>query len=61
MREGWTYKKLGEVCKVVMGQSPDGNSVNTSNGIEFHQGKVFFGEKFLKFSNTYTVQPSKIA
>lgn len=61
MREGWEYKKLGEVCKVIMGQSPDGNSVNSSNGIEFHQGKVFFGEKYLNVSNSFTEQPSKIA
>ena len=61
MREGWTYKKLGDVCKVVMGQSPDGNSVNDSNGMEFHQGKVFFGEKYLNESNFFTKQPSKIA
>lgn len=61
MKEGWTYKKLGEVCKVIMGQSPDGESVNDTNGIEFHQGKVFFGEKYLKVSNSFTEQPSKIA
>lgn len=61
MREGWTYKKLGEVCNVTMGQSPNGNSVNTSNGMEFHQGKIFFGEKYLNVSNIYTEQPSKIA
>ena len=61
MKDGWEYKKLGEVCKVIMGQSPDGNSVNASKGIEFHQGKVFFGEKYLNVSNTFTEQPSKIA
>lgn len=61
MKEGWEYKKLGDVCKVIMGQSPDGNSVNTSKGIEFHQGKVFFGDKYLNVSNSFTEQPSKIA
>ena len=61
MREGWTYKKLGEVCKVIMGQSPDGRSVNCSSGIEFHQGKIFFGEKYLNVSSSFTEQPSKIA
>ena len=60
-KQDWTYKKLGEVCKVIMGQSPDGKSVNDTNGIEFHQGKVFFGKKYLEFSNTFTEQPSKIA
>ncbi len=61
MKDGWEYKKLGEVCKVTMGQSPNGNSVNDTNGIEFHQGKVFFGEKYLNVSNSFTEQPSKIA
>ena len=61
MKEEWTYKKLGEVCKVIMGQSPNGNSVNDTNGIEFHQGKVFFGEKYLNVSNSFTEQPLKIA
>ncbi len=60
-KNNWTYKKLGEVCKVIMGQSPNGNSVNDTNGIEFHQGKVFFGEKYLNVSNSFTEQPSKIA
>ena len=60
-KNNWTYKKLGEVCKVTMGQSPNGNSVNDTNGIEFHQGKVSFGEKYLNVSNSFTEQPSKIA
>lgn len=61
MREGWTHKKLGDICKVIMGQSPEGNSVNSSKGIEFHQGKVFFGEKYLNKSHFFTEEPSKIA
>ena len=61
MREGWEYKKLGEVCEIVMGQSPDGNSINENEGIEFHQGKTCFGERFLNSSNLYTNKPTKYA
>ena len=61
MRDNWTYKKLGEVCEIVMGQSPDGNSINENEGIEFHQGKTCFGERFLTPSDVYTSKPAKYA
>ena len=61
MREGWTYKKLGEVCEVVMGQSPDGDSINEKEGTEFHQGKTCFGDRFLTHSHLYTSKPAKYA
>ena len=43
-----------------MGQSPDGNSVNFFNGIEFHQGKIYFGKKYLQKSNQKTTNPTKV-
>ena len=43
-----------------MGQSPDGNSVNSFNGIEFHQGKIFFGKMYIQKSNQKTTMPTKI-
>ena len=61
MRKGWEYKKLGEVCAITMGQSPDGNSINEVNGIEFHQGKTCFGERFLGISPLYSNAPTKLA
>lgn len=61
MRKGWEYKKLGEVCAITMGQSPDGNSINEVNGIEFHQGKTCFGERFLGISSLYSNAPTKLA
>lgn len=61
MRKGWEYKKLGEVCALTMGQSPDGNSINEVNGIEFHQGKTCFGERFLGISPLYSNAPTKLA
>ena len=61
MKQGWEYKKLGEVCQVTMGQSPDGTSINNLEGIEFHQGKTCFGDMFLGKSNQYTTSPTKLA
>ena len=56
----WSWVRLGNVFNVILGQSPDGNSVNETNGIEFHQGKVFFSDKYLNKSNQYTTKPSKL-
>ena len=61
MRKGWEYKKLGKVCDITMGQSPDGNSINEANGVEFHQGKTCFGERFLGVSPLYSNAPTKLA
>ena len=60
MKKDWTYKKLGEVAEIVMGQSPAGSSLNETNGVEFHQGKVAFGEKYLEHSGCFTNEPTKL-
>lgn len=45
-----------------MGSSPDGLSINSMrNGIEFHQGKIHFTEKYIGLSDKSTSEPSKIA
>lgn len=44
-----------------MGQSPDGNSINETNGVEFHQGKTCFGDRFLGVSPLYSNAPTKLA
>lgn len=37
--------KLGEICKLNMGQSPDSSSYNdTGDGVPFFQGNADFGE-----------------
>ena len=57
----WEWVRLETAVLTEMGQSPSGDSVSSASlGIEFHQGKVFFGEKFLQKSNQITSQPSKI-
>lgn len=55
------YVKLKDICEIVMGQSPEGNTYNNSDGIEFHQGKVAFGEMFLLPSGVFTTSPTKYA
>lgn len=52
---------MGEVCGITMGQSPDSDSVNSLDGIEFHQGKTCFGERLLGVSKFFASKPSKIA
>ena len=47
MREGWCKRKIEEIATITMGQSPSGNSINETEGVEFHQGKIFFGEKYI--------------
>ncbi|WP_294378269.1 restriction endonuclease subunit S [uncultured Clostridium sp.] len=60
--ENWKWVRLGDVFRVVMGQSPKGDSVFDGNeGVEFHQGKVFFGVDYIKKSNQFTTKPTKIA
>lgn len=60
--ESWEWVRLGDAFNLVMGQSPDGNSVTSSTkGMEFHQGKVFFTDKYINKSNQTTSKPSKIA
>ena len=59
---GWKWCRLGEICEVIMGQSPDGSSITTSSdGIEFHQGKICFTNKFLTQSSIKTFEATRIA
>ena len=58
---GWSVCKLKDIFDITMGQSPEGDTINYDNGIEFHQGKIYFTDKYLSCSNTYTGKPTKIA
>ena len=59
--KGWYTCRLEEVFDMLMGQSPEGGSINSSEGIEFHQGKIFFTEKFLSKSHYYTSEPIRVS
>jgi len=62
MKEGWTYKKLGEVCEVISGQSPEGKYYNTERkGIPFYQGKKDFSLKYIGEPTMWTTDVTKIA
>ena len=62
MKAGWRVTKLGEVCEIIMGQSPDGESYNTTGeGVPLINGPVEFSKG--SFGNTvkskFTTQPTK--
>ena len=53
--------RLDELSDVNMGQSPAGDSLNDSTGVEFHQGKIYFGDLVLGRSPTKTNATTKMA
>lgn len=58
----WEWVRLGDILTIVMGQSPDGKDVGTNgDGVEFHQGKIYFTDKYIGKSDVKTVAPTKIA
>jgi type I restriction enzyme S subunit len=62
MKKEWPVKRLGEVCEIIMGQSPDGESYNTTGeGVPLINGPVEFSvESFGKTVRTkFTTQPTK--
>jgi type I restriction enzyme S subunit len=62
MKQGWEIKKLGEVCKVIAGQSPEGKFYNDNrNGLPFYQGKKEYGEKYIGVPTTWTTKVTKEA
>ena len=58
---GWKWVKLGEVCKVIMGQSPPSKTYNMERkGLPFFQGKADFGELY-PTPRVWCSSPQKIA
>ena len=58
----WQTKKLGEVCDVIAGQSPEGQFYNKiEDGLPFYQGKKEFTEKFIGEPTTWTTKITKEA
>ena len=59
--KGWEVKRLGEVCSIVMGQSPPSSTYNTSgDGLPFYQGIRDFGFRF-PTPTIFCSEPKKIA
>lgn len=59
--DGWKKGVLSDVAKIIMGQSPDGESLNTKgDGIIFYQGKTDFGFRFPSV-RMFTTAPKKYA
>jgi len=45
--EGWEVRKLKDVCRLTMGQSPKSEFYNqVGDGVPFHQGVTDFGDRF---------------
>jgi type I restriction enzyme, S subunit len=62
MVENWQTKKLGEVCDVIAGQSPEGQFYNSKGeGTPFYQGKKEFTEKYLGNPTVWTTNITKAA
>lgn len=59
--KGWEVKKLGEVCDIIMGQSPPSSSYNYNKiGLPFFQGKAEFTELY-PVVEKWCDSPNKIA
>jgi type I restriction enzyme S subunit len=57
----WEKKRLGEVCEIIMGQSPPSDSYNKErSGLPFFQGKFDFGDYFPK-PQIWCSSPIKVA
>lgn len=58
----WSVVELGEVAKVIAGQSPPGASYNNDgNGEPFYQGKTEFGDNFIGKPVKWTTDPRRFA
>ena len=59
--DGWRWARLGEVCDVVMGQSPPGSTYRSApEGVPFFQGKAEFGDLH-PTPRVWCVDPRKMA
>lgn len=58
---GWRWARLGEVCEIIAGQSPPGETYRKHpEGPPFFQGKADFGLRY-PVPRTWCVSPTKIA
>lgn len=62
MKKGWEIKSIGELCKVIAGQSPEGKYYNDiGKGLPFYQGKKEFGDKYIGEPKIWTTKVTKEA
>lgn len=55
--EGWSFKTIGDLANVTMGQSPPSEFYNEDGqGLPFHQGVTNFGQRFVSHSKYCSVQ-----
>ncbi len=60
--KGWEIKKLGEVCEIIAGQSPESKYYNDKKeGLPFYQGKKEFTEKYIGKPTKWTTKITKEA
>jgi len=60
--DDWEEKKLGEVCEVIAGQSPEGKYYNSEGkGLPFYQGKKEYGDKYIGDPRIWTTKITKSA
>ncbi len=56
----WALVKLGDICEIIAGQSPDSGYYNEEQkGIPFYQGKKDFGNIYLNSPVVWTTQITK--
>jgi len=49
MKAEWQKKRLGDICEVIAGQSPEGKYYNNlGDGLPFYQGKKEHARKLVK-------------
>ena len=61
-KKNWQQKKLGDVCEIIAGQSPEGKYYNNENqGLAFYQGKKEFTKKFIGKPVKWTTKITKEA
>jgi len=59
--KGWKLVRLDEVCEIIQGQSPPGDTYNTTaDGLPFFQGKAEFGDLY-PIAVKWCTKPKKIA
>jgi restriction endonuclease S subunit len=61
-KQKWPMVRLGDVCEIIAGQSPDSKYYNENGiGTPFYQGKTEFTKKHIGDPVKWTIQETKIA